>query len=609
MRGRRIYRVYGLPAAGLWPSLGLITNKNRRVHSTRGEEAAMKDRLRSLIVCSAFLATLLSYDRAAAAGRCEGLAALPLPQVTITTAQTVPPGSFTAPNGQVFHNLPGFCRVVAFATPTPQSHINFEVWMPINSWNKRFRGEGSGGSAGAIGFGAMANGLQHLYATMANDNGHTGSIWTFAQPPERVVDFGHRAQHVTTVAGKAITEAFYGHGPQHSYFVGCSQGGHHGLMEAQRYPGDYDGIVAGDPGNDWTHLMFAELWTGVNTSVKGPSFDLPQAQLNLTTNAALAQCTGRDGGLKSDAFLNDPRDCHFDPRVLSCKANQDPATCLTADQLQAIEALYQGPVNPRTHRQIFPGFAVGSETFWRQVLVGLSIPGGSSASFFRDGVFAGQANFNFLNINFDSDVKFTDTKPAAGGETWAQALNANNPDLTPFRRRGGKLVMYHGFADPFVTPFIALDYYTAVIGTQRHDDDRDGGHDGAVEETRDFARLFMVPGMNHCAGGPGANVFNGPANPGGIEDPDHDVVMALDRWVSAGVAPKQIIATKFVDDTPSKGVAFTRPLCPYPEVARYKGTGDPTYAANFACVVDDRDSNGPRLDDFVTPGHADGDRR
>jgi feruloyl esterase len=509
--------------------------------------------------------------------------------------------------------LPGFCRVAAFATPTPQSHINFEVWMPINSWNKRFRGEGSGGSAGSIGYSAMANGLQHFYATMANDNGHSGSSWTFAQPPERVVDFGNRAQHVTTIAGKAITEAFYTQAPEHSYFVGCSQGGHHALMEAQRYPEDYDGIIGGDPANDWTHLMFGELWAGVKSSVKGPTFDLPQTQLDLVTNTVLAQCSGHDGGLKSDAFLNDPRVCHFDPKVLSCKANQDPATCLTADQLQAVKALYQGPVNPQNHRQIFPGFALGSEAFWRQVLVGLSVPGGSSGSFFRDGVFAGQEDFNFLNIDFDRDVKFTDTKPASSGETWAQALNANDPDLTPFKQRGGKLIMYHGFADPFISSFISLDYYTAIIETMgddgHHDGNRGGGHDNPLAETRGFARLFMVPGMNHCAGGPGANVFNGPDNLGGIEDPDHDVVMALDRWVSSGIAPEQIIATKFVDDTPSKGVAFTRPLCPYPEVARYKGKDDPALATSFACVVEDHISNGPKIDDFVTSGHSDGDQR
>src|SRR5258708_16373173 len=220
--------------------------------------------------------------------------------------------------------------------------------------------------------------------------------------------------------------------------------------------------------------MFGELWAGVNTSVKGPRFDLPQAKLDMVTSAALAQCKGQDGSPPSDAFLTDPLDCHFDPKVLLCKSGDAP-TCLTGDQLTAVEALYQGPVNPVNHKQIFPGFARGSETFWRQVLVGLSIPGGSSASFFRDGVFAGQANFNFLNINFDSDVPFTDTKAASDGETWAQALNANDPDLAPFRQRGGKLIMYHGFADPFITPLISLDYYTAVIRT-RHADDRNGGH-------------------------------------------------------------------------------------------------------------------------------------
>jgi feruloyl esterase len=452
----------------------------------------------------------------------------------------------------------------------------------------------------------MVDGLTHHYATMANDNGHIGSNWSFSQPGERVVDFGHRAQHVTTVAGKAITTAFYSTQPKHSYFVGCSQGGHHALMEAERYPDDYDGIVAGDPGNDWTHLMFGELWTGLNSSVKGPAFDLPQAKLNLITSAVLAKCGRQDAGLASDAFLNDPRDCHFDPAVLQCKGADAP-DCITAEQLQAVQALYQGPVNPRTHQQIYPGFMRGSETFWRQVLVGLTIPGGSSASFFRDGVFAGQAGFNFLNINFDSDVSFTDNKPAASGETWSEALNANNADLTAFRRRGGKLIMYHGFADPFVTPRTSLEYYTALA--ERTEGDHEGhdrdGKGGPFAETREFARLFMMPGMNHCAGGPGANVINGAAATGGPSDPDHDVVMALDRWITAGVAPDKIIATKFINDRPANGIAFQRPLCPYPEIARYKGFGDTTNAASFICVADHHNDHNPRFTDFI----ADSDDR
>jgi feruloyl esterase len=530
----------------------------------------------------------------ARAATCESLASLPLPNITITAAQKIPAGSYTAANGQTYPNLPTFCRVAATAAPTSQSDINFEVWMPpADTWNGIFRGEGSGGSAGAITFSLMANAIQRNYTTMSNDNGHTGSNWSFSLQPERVNDFGYRAQHVTTVGAKAIIRSFYRKRPDFSYFYGCSQGGHHGLMEAQRYPDDYDGIVAGAfAGIDWTALMFGELWTGVNSSVKGSDYDLPQTQLDLLTNAAVAQCGRQDGGVASDPFLNDPRDCHFNPRALLCKSGQDPSTCLTATQLQAVQAIYQGASNPRTHRQIWPGFVPGSETFWREVLVGNpNAPGGSSASFFRDGVFAGQSGFNYLNINFDSDVDLTNDKPAGSGETWQEALDANNPDLGPFKRHGGKLLMYHGFADPFVTPLGSLDYYTAMIGANGHGP-------GAVKETQSFARLFMAPGVTHCGGGPGANVFNGPDNLGGPEDSDHDVFLALRQWVEQGIPPKRIIGTKYVSDNPASGVSFARPMCPYPQQARYRGAGATTDAASFVCVTDESDSNGPIIADF-----------
>ena len=537
---------------------------------------------------------MLAAATSAGAATCESLASLTLPNVTITAAQTIPAGNYTAANGQTFSNLPTFCRVAAMATPTSQSDINFEVWMPpAGTWNGIFRGEGSGGSAGAITFSLMANAIQREYATMSNDNGHTGSNWSFSLQPERVVDFGHRAQHVTTVAAKAIIKAFYRRGPEFSYFYGCSQGGHHGLMEAQRYPDDYDGIVAGAfAGIDWTALMFGELWTGVNSSVKGAAFDLPQTQLNLVTNAVVKQCGTQDGGVASDPFLNDPRDCHFDPSVLQCKSGQDPSTCLTASQLQAVQAIYQGASNPRTHQQTWPGFLPGSETFWREVLVGNpNAPGGSSASFFKDGVFAGQSGFSYLSINFDSDVALTNNKPAGSGETWQEALDANNPDLGAFKRHGGKLLMYHGYADPFVTPLGSLDYYTAMVGANGHGL-------GAVKQTQSFARLFMAPGVTHCGGGPGANVFNGPDNLGGPEDSDHDVFLALRQWVEEGMAPKRIIGTKYVGDNPANAIAFTRPMCPYPQLAQYRGSGATTDAANFVCVGDEVDSNGPIIADF-----------
>jgi feruloyl esterase len=539
------------------------------------------------------LAGLAVATKSAAADTCSNLASLSLTEVTITAAQTIPAGNYTAASGQTFNNLPTFCRLAATATPTSQSDINFEVWMPpAGTWNGVFRGEGSGGSAGAITFPLMANAIARNYATMSNDNGHTGSNWSFSLQPERVNDFGYRAQHVTTVAAKAIIQTYYNTAPNFSYFYGCSQGGHHGLMEAQRYPDDYDGIVAGAYGGlDWNGIMFGELWTGVHSTTGG--HDLPQTQLDLITNAVLKQCGRQDGGLASDAFLADPRDCHFDPQTLQCKPGQDASTCLTADQVGAVQAIYDGASNPRTHQQIWPGFLRGSETFWREVLVGNpNAPGGSSASFFRDGVFNGQPNFSYLNINFDSDVTLTNNKPAGSDLTWQQALDADNPDLSEFRQHGGKLLMYHGLADPFVTPLASLDYYTAVIGAT--------GGPQPVKLTRNFARLFLAPGVTHCAGGPGANIFNGPDNLGGPEDSDHDVFLALRQWVENGVAPTRIIGTKYVNDTPTDGVAFTRPMCPYPQFARYRGTGDTTDASNFICVIDNNDSNGPIIADFGT---------
>ena len=429
--------------------------------------------------CSKFLFLLstvasvgtLSAATSAGAATCQSLASLTLPNVTITAAQTIPAGNYTAANGQTFSNLPTFCRVAATATPTSQSDINFEVWMPpLETWDGIFRGEGSGGSAGAITFSLMANAIARNYATMSNDNGHTGSNWSFSLQPERVNDFGYRAQHVTTVAAKAIIQAFYRQGPRFSYFYGCSQGGHHALMEAQRYPDDYDGIVAGAyAGIDWTALMFGELWTGVHSDTGGAASALPQTQLNLVTNAVLKQCGRQDGGVASDAFLADPRDCRFDVQTLQCKPGQDPSTCLTPGQVEAVQAIYDGASNPQTHMQIWPGFLPGSETFWREVLVGNpNAPGGSSASFFKDGVFNGEANFSYLNINFGSDVALTNNKPAGSGLTWQQALDANDPDLGTFKRHGGKLLMYHGYADPFVTPLGSLDYYTAMIGANGH---------------------------------------------------------------------------------------------------------------------------------------------
>jgi len=492
---------------------------------------------------------------------CAALLNLHLANTTITSAESVPAGSFDPPGATLpFTDLPEFCRVVGSIKPVVNSEIGFEVWMPAD-WNGKFNGVGSGGSAGAIQYASLRGALLRGYAAMATDNGHVGSNWNFANPPtgdpEKVIDFGYRAQHLSTAAAKSIVRAFYGERPKYSYFTGCSQGGHHGLMEAQRFPEDYDGIVAGDPAHDWTNLMVAELWTGAMSTLKGPASDLPQAKLNFLHNAVLQACDANDGVL--DGVLENPRTCKFNPAVLQCQGPDSP-TCLTAAQLEAVRLIYQGPRNPRTSKLIFPGLPVGSEEAWRQVLVGQPVPGGSSNSFFRDGVF-NDPNWDPLSFNYDTDTALTQNKPAAG-ETWESALDADSADLRGLKSRGAKLIMYHGLSDPFITPWSSTDYYERVIArfSGRHESRAE-----AIAEVQDFARLFLVPGLYHCVGGPGATTF--------------DMLSALEEWVEKGEAPKSVIASRVVNNV----VERTRPLCAYPRVATYKGSGDTNDAESFRC--------------------------
>ncbi len=519
------------------------------------------------------LAGALSIAAAAGAARaatCESLTGLSLPQVTIKSATSSNP---------TFPTAPAFCRVIGTATPTANSAVGFEVWMPLASWNGKLAGVGSGGSAGSIATSSLLVALLRNYAAMATDNGHLGGSWTFGHEPtgdpERVIDFGWRAEHVSTVAAKAIVHAFYGTAPAHSYFVGCSQGGHHALMEAQRFPEDYDGIVGGDPANDWTHLMLAELWTGLVSGLRDPANALPQAKLDVLMNALLLACDANDGIV--DGIIEDPRTCRFDPSSVRCPGGADAAGCLSDGQLAAIRDIYAGPSNPVTRQQIFPGFAHSSENALRQVLVGLTIPGGSANSFYRDGIFADPA-WNFRAFDFGLEPARTDNTPAAD-ETYALALNANDPDLRPLARRGGKLILYHGWSDPFITPLSTINYYERVVSTI-------GGHRGrhaSLQRTKDFARLFMVPGMWHCAGGPGPNTF--------------DMVTALEAWVEEGKAPRSVLGTKYVGDNPANAVVLTRPLCAYPTVARYDRHGDPSSAASFRCANPERGEDRERDDD------------
>jgi feruloyl esterase len=393
----------------------------------------------------------------------------------------------------------------------------------------------------------MAGAVARGYATASTDTGHAANPLTASWArghPELVVDFGHRGIHVMTEAAKAIVQAFYGAPPTHSYFVGCSTGGKRGLTEAQRYPADYDGIVAGAPANFFTHLAIAGNWVSQALHAD-PASALGAPAIALIADAVLARCDARDGLV--DGVLDDPRRCGFKPQKLRCRGSA-VADCLTAAQVTALKKIYAGPESARG-RPIFPGLLPGAESGamgW-EAWIGGTAPGVAHLiqdSFFKFMVFEDPA-WDWRSFDFDRDVALTDAKLAA-------VLNATDPDLRPFRARGGKIVMYHGWNDPAISALNSVDYYESVVVAARR------FRAGAAE---DFFRLFMVPGMQHCGGGPGTDTF--------------DALGALERWVEEGVAPDRIIAAGAVDRT--------RPLCPYPQVARYLGQGSTDDARNFAC--------------------------
>lgn len=516
--------------------------------------------------------TALCAVPASAQRSCESLASLTLTNATITSARPVAAGTFKPPAGPrqppPAVDLPAFCRVAGVAKPSGDSEIKFEVWLPASVWNSKFEQVGNGGFAGTIPLAAMAEALLQGYATAGTDDGHVGGTdvsWAIGHP-EKVIDFGYRAVHETSVQAKAIIREFYGKDLAQSYFVGCSDGGREALMEAQRFPDDFHGIIAGSPANFWTHLNMKGLWDE-RALLDEPASYIPPSKLPALQNAALAACDALDG--VRDGLIQNPRLCHFDPAVIQCKG-ADAADCLTAPQVVAANKIYGPAKNPRTGAQIAPGFSPGTEAVpanWRTWIVGggagqLAVGTFFANSFFADMVFE-NPKWDFHTFDFDRDVKLADDKLAS-------VLNSTDPNLGPFQARGGKLIQYHGWGDAAIPPQGSIDYFESV--------------QSAMGTTKGFYRLFMVPGMSHCRGGAGANAFgNGVAAP--QADAAHDVVIALDQWVVDDIAPDQIIATGFVDDNPAKGVAMTRPLCPHPQEAHYKGTGDTNSAASFTCQV------------------------
>lgn len=473
-----------------------------------------------------------------AATSCESLASLSLPDATITSVQSVAAGAFTPPNdnGKIsYKDLPAFCRVMATLKPSSDSDIKVEVWLPAAGWNKKYQAVGNGGWAGVISYSELADALRGGYATSSTDTGHVGGSGSFALGhPEKLTDFAWRSEHEMTVKSKAVIEAFYGAAPRLSYWNGCSTGGRQGLKEAQRFPDDFDAVIAGAPANR-TALA---LWVASANRKDSPGY-IPPAKYPVVHQAALEACDAQDG-LK-DGLIGNPAKCKFDPKVIECKGGDGP-NCLTSAQVETARKIYSNGTNPRTGQILFPSYPAGSELGW------YSDPSRNIVDQYKYVAFR-NPDWDWRTFDFDKDF-------AASEKPEYLPMNATDPNLSKFFGHNGKLLLYHGWADTNVSPYLTIQYYKSVVDTM-----------GGEKKAADSVRLFLEPGMGHCGGGEGPNKF--------------DKVKPMEAWVEKGAPPEKIIASHA---TAGK-VDRTRPLCPYPQVAKYKGSGSIDDAASFSCAA------------------------
>ncbi len=484
---------------------------------------------------------------AQAAGDCAALAQQVLPEATITTVESVPAGSFVTPPQISLPSkslaVPAFCRIALTIAPSALT----EVWLP-ETWNGRLEGWGNGGSTGVIMFDALAYAATAGYATVSSDLGHqsTGDDFSWANGrPDLVIDFGYRATHMMTVIAKQLATAYYGAAPTRAYFQGNSAGGRQALMEASRYPEDYDGIIAGTPAQNWTRLMAGAVHQSLAIMGDPALSGYPSAgQVNKLAQAVIASCDGLDG--LSDGQITDPRACTYDPQALACSVNPG-ANCLSAAQVTAIRKLY-APLTNSAGQTLYPGAVRGSEFEWSCSFLGSAPYTGLtyllSQSYFQHAVYELPA-WDFRSFDADIDVPYSDQKLA---DTLSGTYN-----LDAFRARGGKLLVWHGWSDGLITPLATVDYREALLaryGTATLDG---------------FFRLYMLPAVGHCGS-------YGPGN--------FDPQTAVQNWVEQGVAPQSLNAFQ----TNALGwVIRGRPVCPYPQKAVYNGNGGVNLPRNFSC--------------------------
>jgi feruloyl esterase len=504
--------------------------------ATRG--SGLAPRISGLVLGMALVAP---YAHAAT---CESLATLTLPQATVDTAQMVAAGAFTQPGGRAgrggnaFADLPAFCRVAATLKPSSDSDIKIEVWLPAENWNRKYQAVGNGAWLGNIGYAAMAEALRRGYATSSTDTGHVGGSASFAMNhPEKAIDFAYRSEHEMVLKAKAVINAFYSSAPKYSYWNGCSAGGRQAMKEAEMFPEDFDGIIAGSPGLDWSGRSAQAV--RIAALLENESARLTPAHQQILHNAVVAACDANDG-LK-DGLISNPASCKFDPKVLQCK-NGDAPDCLSPAQVETVRAIYS-PL--KSGNREIAGLAYGSELNWTNL--------GWSQSARATGL----DHYRYL-VYSDAEWQVAKFNPSADPPKLEQGesgkIDARNPDLKAFFARGGRLLMYHGWADPQISPLNATAYYEQVVKMS-----------GSPSKMSGNYRLFMAPGMAHCGGGEGPN--------------DFDKVAPLEQWVEQGKAPDQIVASHAKEGK----VDRTRPLCPYPQIATYKGSGSIDEAASFVC--------------------------
>jgi feruloyl esterase len=498
------------------------------------------------LVCAVLLSTTgFAESQPASAAACERLAkSLSFPNTTVSLAQAVAAGKFIPPRGAAAAggatSLPAFCRVALRLAPSPDSDITSEVWLPMSGWNGKFLQVGNGAWGGSIQYAPLGDALRRGYAAASTDTGHTGTDASFAMGhPEKLIDFGYRSVHETAVRGKLTVAALYGDRPRVSYFNGCSGGGRMSLMEAQRFPEDFDGIIAGAPGYNRTDVAFQTIGMAQATHVSPESF-IPASKYPALHQAALDKCDMFDG-LK-DGLIADPTKCRFDPAVLECKDGDGPG-CLTKSQIVAARKIYAPVIDPKTHAHISNGLEPGSELQWG------TVAGNQPHSMYNDllrFVVMKDPNWDYRTLDVSRQLALA--RKADNG-----VLSATSTELTPYVSRGGKLLIYHGWADQNIPPRESVKYYNELVKTM-----------GKVKVT-DAVRLFMVPGMGHCGGGDGPNEF--------------DMLAVLEQWRENGKPPAEILASQVNEGR----VVRTRPLCPYPQIAKHRGSGSIDRAENFVC--------------------------